>query len=133
MLDDAIEKLNKCSQNELDEIYNVFNRSMIKCEELFGKYAFSKLQYDENTNKVKRPMDLINKSLFSSFSVLLSDEKYADIDLRPYQEKAIKIFGKKLVDSDYFNSITMGTGDKKRIDTNFRYSMEVLEECQIGK
>lgn len=133
MLDDAIEKLNKYSQNELDQIYNVFNRSMIKCEELFGRYAFSKLQFDEATKKVKRPMDLINKSLFSSFSVLLSDDKYANIDLRPYQERAIEILGKKLVNPDYFNSITMGTGDKKRIDTNFRFSMEVLEECQIGK
>ena len=106
---------------------------MQKCEELFGKYAFSKIGWDDNSGEVVRSRDLINKSLFSSFSVLLANEKYKDIDLKDYRYKALKVLGQKLEQSEYYNSLTMGTGDRRRVMTNFKFSKEVIDACGIEK
>lgn len=133
MLDEAIEELNKKSDEELDNVYEIFKRSMQKCEELFGKYAFSKIGWDDNSGEVVRSRDLINKSLFSSFSVLLANEKYKDIDLKDYRYKALKVLGQKLEQSEYYNSLTMGTGDRRRVMTNFKFSKEVIDACGIEK
>lgn len=133
MLDDAIEELSEKEENQLDEIYAAFERSMIKCNELFGEYAFSKIDWDYNTSTVKRSRDLINKSLFSSFSVILADERYDNIDLVTYRQKALRILGQSLRQPEYYNSLTMGTGDRKRVKDNFMYSQGVIDKCLSGK
>ena len=69
MLDDAIEDLNKMQPSMREELYKKFDLAMRRTYDAFGEYAFSKVQKDGRT--VKRNMDYINKSLFSSFSVLL--------------------------------------------------------------
>lgn len=129
MLDEAIEELSHKSKEQLGEIYRTFERSMIKCKELFGKYAFSKIDWDDERKEVIRARDLINKSLFSSFSVILADEKYQDIDLSLYQYSALEILGTSLRNGIYYNSLTMGTGDRNRVKVNFEYSQEVINKC----
>lgn len=85
MLDDAIENLNKMKPENREVLFQKFDLAMRRSWEAFGKCAFSKIYCDGST--VNRNMDYINKSLFSSFSVLLMDSKYDDIDIEAQQKK----------------------------------------------
>lgn len=127
MLDEAIEDLNKSSAEEKKKLYELFNESMRRCYECFGKYCFSKIQPDGNG--VKRNLDYINKSLFISFSVLLMHPKYDGMKLGKYQQCILKTLAKALTNHIYANSLTMGTGDRRNVYANFEFSKGVLEEC----
>lgn len=130
MLDEAIEKLNLMKNKELEELSYFFDEAMTRAYRLFGKYCFSKIFIDKE-DKVYRNLDYINKSLYSSFSVLLLDSQYDDIKLETYQKDVLKKLAKNLENTEYYNSITMGTGDKKRLYSNFKFSLEVLKSCII--
>ena len=128
MLDVQIETLNKYSPEKLDVLYKKFDEAMRRCYLLFGEYAFSKIGW--NNNEVIRKVDYINKSLFSSFSILIMHSKFDNIDLKKYQKKILKELAYKLTeDHMYFNSLTAGTGDKRNVYKNFEVSKEVLETC----
>lgn len=127
MLDDAIEDLNKMKPERREKLFQKFDLAMKRSYEAFGKYAFSKIQREGNT--VKRNMDYINKSLFSSFSVLLLSSDYDDLNIKAYQNKILLELAYYLEEHQYANSITIGTGDKRNVYANFEYSRNVLEEC----
>ena len=127
MLDDAIENLNKMKPENREVLFQKFDLAMRRSWEAFGKYAFSKIYCDGST--VNRNMDYINKSLFSSFSVLLMDSKYDDIDIEAQQKKILQTLANALKNHHYVNSITVGTGDRSYVYAYFEYSRKVLEEC----
>lgn len=127
MLDDAIENLNRMSPEERERLYEKFDLAMKRSYEAFDKYAFSKIQREGSG--VKRNLDYINKSLFSSFSVLLLSAGLDNININEYQEKLLLGLADALEDHYYINSITIGTGDKRNVLKNFEYSRKVLEEC----
>ncbi len=127
MLDDAIENLNKMKPENREVLFQKFDLAMRRSWEAFGKYAFSKIYCDGST--VNRNMDYINKSLFSSFSVLLMDSKYDDIDIEAQQKKILQTLANALENHHYVNSVTVGTGDRRNVYANFEYSRKVLEEC----
>ena len=129
MLDDAIEDLNKMQPSMREELYKKFDLAMRRTYDAFGEYAFSKVQKDGRT--VKRNMDYINKSLFSSFSVLLLNHSYDDINIKSKKEKLLLGLADALADHYYTNSITIGTGDKRNVYTNFEFSRKVLEQCLV--
>ncbi|MDE6940394.1 MAG: DUF262 domain-containing protein [Lachnospiraceae bacterium] len=127
MLDEAIENLNKMKPENREVLFQKFDLAMRRSWEAFGKYAFSKIHFDGSM--VNRNMDYINKSLFSSFSVLLMDSKYDDIDIEAQQKKILQTLANALENHHYVNSITVGTGDRRNVYANFEYSRKVLEEC----
>ena len=128
MLDIQIENLNKYSPEKLDVLYQKFDEAMRRCYLLFGEYAFSKIGW--NNNEVIKRGDYINKSLFSSFSILIMHPKFDNVDLKKYQKKVLKVLASNLTgDHVYFNSLTAGTGDKRNVYKNFEVSKEVLETC----
>lgn len=127
MLDDAIEDLNKMQSERREELFEKFDLAMERSYEAFGKYAFSKIQRDGRN--VKRYMDYINKSLFSSFSVLLLSHSYDNVNIKEHREKLLLELANMLEDHYYTNSITVGTGDKRNVYANFEYSRKVLEKC----
>lgn len=127
MLDDAIEDLNKMNPERREELYQKFDLAMSRSYQAFGEYAFSKIQREGRT--VKRNMDYINKSLFSSFSVLLLNPSYDNVNIKSCREKILLKLADSLTDHYYTNSITIGTGDKRNVYVNFEYSRKVLEEC----
>lgn len=127
MLDDAIENLNKMSLEKREKLFQKFDLAMKRSYEAFGKYAFSKIQ--KEGNGVRRNLDYINKSLFSSFSVLLLDSHYDHVNIRACQGKLLLGLADALEEHYYTNSITVGTGDKRNVYANFEYSRKVLEEC----
>lgn len=127
MLDDAIEELNQMKEDKRDELYEAFDEAMSRAYQAFGNYCFSKIQREGNG--VRRNLDYINKSLFSSFSVLLMNPKYDDIDIKKYQKKLLCKLADMLEEHSYTNCITVGTGDRRNVYANFKYSRQVLEEC----
>lgn len=127
MLDDAIEGLNKMKPEKREELFQKFDLAMRRSYEAFGKYAFSKIQREGSG--VKRNLDYINKSLFSSFSVLLLNPKYDEVNIKEHQEKILLELAKTLEEYYYTNSITVGTGDKRNVYANFEFSRGVLERC----
>ena len=129
MLDDAIESLNKMNPERRAELFQKFDLAMKRSYEAFGKYAFSKIQRDGN--RVRRNLDYINKSLFSSFSVLLLSPDFDYMNIKGHQQKLLLGLADALEDHYYTNSITVGTGDKRNVYANFEYSRKVLEECLI--
>ncbi len=129
MLDDAIENLNRMSPERREELYQRFDLAMKRSYEAFGKYAFSKIQ--KEGNRVKRNIDYINKSLFSSFPVLLLSPVLDDVNIKAYQEKILLGLANALEEHYYTNSITIGTGNKRNVYANFGYSRKVLKECLV--
>lgn len=127
MLDEAIEKINNMTNIERNNCFNEFDKAMKRCVQAFGKYSFSKLQLDDGV--VGRKLDYINKSLFSSFSILLLSPKYDEINLQLYQNGLLKALAKALENHTYVSSITVGTGDKRNVYLNYKLSKEVLNEC----
>ncbi|MDE5825472.1 MAG: DUF262 domain-containing protein [Lachnospiraceae bacterium] len=126
MLDDAIEDLNKMKPENREELFQKFDLAMKRSCVAFGKYAFSKIHCEGN--KISRNLDYINKSLFSSFSVLLMNPRYDNINIEERQDKILQSLASALEDHYYTNSITVGTGDRRNVYANFEYSRRVLEE-----
>jgi len=126
-LDNVVEILNSHYKNiPLDIIQNDFNLSMNNAWKMFGIYAFRKVE--ENYKKVSRNM--INKSLFTAFSVLLSNYNQSLIKKRG---NVLKDFVDWLQTDEYlFGSITYGTNDKARIDTTFLRIEEFLKATYGG-
>lgn len=127
MLDDAIEDLNRMNSARRESLFQKFDLAMKRSYEAFGKYAFSKIQREGRY--VRRNMDYINKSMFSSFSVLLLSPRFEYVNIKLCQEKLLLGVADALEDHYYTNSITIGTGDKRNVYANFEYSRKVLEEC----
>ena len=127
MLDESIEDLNKMTPESREELFQRFDLAMRRSYEAFGEYAFSKIQREGT--KVKRNLDYINKSLFSSFSVLLLNHSYDDVNIRMMQPKILLSLAEALENHYYANSITIGTGDKRNVYANFEFSREVLDKC----
>ena len=127
MLDDAIEDLNKMKPENREELFQKFDLAMKRSCEAFGMYAFSKIHCEGN--KISRNLDYINKSLFSSFSVLLMNPRYDNINIEERQDKILQSLASALEDHHYTNSITVGTGDRRNVYANFENSRRVLEEC----
>lgn len=128
LLDDTVIKMATLEKEELEKIYIAFKRSMKKCKELFGQYAFVKVSLND-AGEIVVKKDLINKSLFMAFSVILSNEKYDGIDLQKYSQKALHELANKLANKNYEMAISGATGDRRNVMANFEYSQEVISKC----
>lgn len=126
MLDDAIEYLNHTDSITKEALYKKFRMAMWRAYQAFGEFCFSKIWLDGEN--VTRNLDYINKSLFTSFTILLMHPKYDEIDIAVYQNELLHALAKKLEIHGYTNAITVGTGDRRNVYANFEYSKGVLEE-----
>lgn len=118
-LDIELERLNHCSENDLLVYKNAFKRAMIKAYALFGEKSFSKPDFDY----------IINKALFTSWSVILAYSQYEPEVLSQFKIKAINTIKNELKkDPAYNTSLTQGTNSKKNVERHFRKAYEMLEE-----
>lgn len=121
-LDEVTELLNaSVSKKLLEDMEEDFYLAMNNAHKLFGEYAFRKVDktYLKNSRK------MINKSLFTSFSVLLSN--YSSRTVTGHGDGTYE-FSEWLFNDHYlYDSITYGTNDKARIDTTFMQIQEFLE------
>ena len=129
LLDEEIENIPLLTQEQRQEIFEAFERSMKKCKELFGDYAFVKIYVNKETGKIDFKKDLINKSLFTAFSVILANPVYANMDLSRFHQKALSVLAEALESSIYDNAISGATGDRRNIISYFNFSQEVINKC----
>ena len=128
-LDAEFNRLNKMSQKELREYETLFCGSMGNAYALFGQYAFRRADLIEEG---KRP--LLNRALFTSWSVLLAD---ADRDRRYLAQKQgqmIQVLADELRENpNYLKAVTVSTGDVRQIQTNFATSRLLMERVLGNK
>jgi hypothetical protein len=108
MLDDPHE----ISDDQLEELYESFRTTMIKCYEVFSDHAFRKWPHDSYG---RHP---INRPLFESWSYVLSRYSIEDLERR---KDAIVSAARGLMTDDraYNDAITAGTGSIAKVRLRF--------------
>ncbi len=125
-LDQAMKKLNKIDENRVQEIKNKFIFAMKAANNIFGEDAFRKIRKITEDGKRKYP---INKALFESWSVTLSDLSEQELEtLIERKENVKEVFIKKMEDdSNFLESVSQAaTKVPYRFDTIKEIIKEVL-------
>lgn len=126
LLDRVIAELNAASDAMLKSYLVDFKDACEQAYELLGDYAFSRLKMQGNSIKLRS--NTINKSLFSAFTVLLSDEKYKYKKLREYRNKVLFEFCIVQSEPTMNAVLSSGTGSKSNLGTIFNCIEIVLED-----
>lgn len=122
-LDNVIDILNKMMVYK--SISNRFYYAMENAAYLFGPYAFRKCKKEHLRPGARK--QFINKSLFTTWSVLLSRYNPDDVKNKVKPEHlTIPLASEIDNNTEYFNAITSGTNDISRINTSFRIAGEIL-------
>lgn len=126
LLDRTIAELNQVSEQELLDYFNLFKFSCVQSYELLNDKAFSRLKMHHG--KILPKSNTINKSLFSAFTVLLTNERYKYADLKSASMQVIEEFF-ILQDGKIVSSIlASSTGSKKNLNDLFYYINNLLKE-----
>lgn len=126
-LDETLEILNKEDEKTLLEIETLFINSMKNAFHLFGKYSFRKCLREHFLPNARR--QFINRSLFTTYSILLSRFDYKKIKTN-YNSGYLN---EKLADEissnkKYLDSITNGTNDLVRLNYSFETAEKLIKE-----
>lgn len=125
-LDNSVELLNKLDNFDFAEYEEAYDRAMVNAKHLFGSHAFRKV-YKDTTPQSYR--SVINKTLFISWAVLLSD-----IDTKILKDKFeegswIKVLGERISnDEHYYNMLSYGTNGWKNIMVAFDKAKQIINE-----
>lgn len=127
-LDDTLELLNKReSELTLNKIKNAFLNAMNITYYLFGDYSFRKCKPEHLKPEARK--QLINKSLFTSLSILLYNYDFNEITKKNTQGCLIQPFAIELDSNQSFNNaITVGTNDRKKIDLTFGIVKKIIND-----
>lgn len=124
-LDELVDKIGKTSYEELTVYIKLFNNAMKNAFWLFGKHSFRKV-YKDTTISSGRSQ--INKALFVSWSVLLSQYDPETIKSKNTQNSFIILLGNEISKYDsLFNALSYGTNGKSNIQCAFRFAQEIIE------
>ncbi|MBR0600991.1 DUF262 domain-containing protein [Bacillus altitudinis] len=140
-LDRTFEELNGFNDNKLNDLEQTFYKAMIKSYDIFDKLAFRKYKLSELSESPRKK--LINKSLFTAWSVILADPNfpfkpakslYSLDESNPVFEptdavcKLAELIEKN---EDYSNALTLGTNAVPRVQMNFKYTKLLWEEIRF--
>ena len=121
LLDETVLFLNEMQENERSVYLEYFKKSMKKCEALFGEKAFSKTT----------SLYLINRALFTSWSIILGAIEVDESTLRAKREQANICMDKYLKEAEYYNAITSATSSRKNMDIQLETAKRILEELDV--
>jgi len=115
--------INKMSTQEIEKLQRRFIRTMMAAYEIFGREAFRK-RY-----KVAAPRSPINKALFESWAVNLSQLNEDQIQVLEakkllLQEKFISLMN----DPAFNNAVSQSTGDINRVKLRFSAINQLIKE-----
>jgi hypothetical protein len=125
-LGDAMEKINRMSEEEVEQLKIFFKISMISSELMLGRYAFRKV-YDVDSARLP-----INKALFEAWSVNFA--KLNTVELSLLQHNWEVLLGGFIQLMNYWqfeNSISQGTGDPSRVRIRFRSIRLLIQYCLL--
>lgn len=128
-LDNAFEQLNSMGDSKLKELEEAFIQAMNNAHKIFGEYAFRKYKLSElNSGRRK----LINKSLFSSWSVILAEPGLSLNPTKEFSFVAVQRLAEELENNeDFSNALTIGTNSMTRVKINFRKTRQLWEEIRL--
>ncbi|HDR4513820.1 DUF262 domain-containing protein [Bacillus cereus group sp. TH150LC] len=127
-LDNALIALNEASDIELAQLEENFKRAMDISNILFKNYTFRKCYITKN-NTVYSNMDIINKALYTSWAVILSNPKYIDFDFSKLGDKVLKKLAQELTkDTRYDSCLTQGTNSTRSVQYSFYKANSILSE-----
>lgn len=115
-----LKKVNRYEDSsECDRIYTNFSRIMKYCYDIFGKYAFRRV----NTEYRRGP---INKAIFELWSICFNRMSDNQLDvLVEYKEDVLQQFINLLLDRDYASAIK--AGDKYSLEHRVNRTTKMLE------
>ncbi|RXZ82397.1 DUF262 domain-containing protein [Paenibacillaceae bacterium] len=127
-LDNAVLKLNETDNKEIEELKVVFKRAMGAANKLFKSYTFRKCYLDSNGD-VYSNLDIINKALYTSWAVILSNPKFENIDFSDCGDKVLKKLAEQLTEDVSYNTfLTQGTNSTRSVQYSFSKAKEILLE-----
>ncbi|EQB16669.1 GmrSD restriction endonuclease domain-containing protein [Sphingobium lactosutens] len=116
-LDQTIETINR-DPRLFDQLVPAFERSMRNSAHLFGAFAFRKCSPQDLLPGARRR--LMNNSLFTTWSVVLAERDEEDVRTVEAESFAGLIAHELDSDADYYDSVSFGTNDRRRL----RYAFE---------
>jgi len=131
-LDNAIELLNARKSAHFEEIKEAFYSGMSNAEYLFGQYSFRKCLPDHLQPNARQ--QLINKSLYSTWSVVLSTvdpEEIASIIPKGAMAEALANELSR-EGNEYFNAVSYKTNDKASLEKAFSKAEKLLNTNMAG-
>lgn len=129
-LDSALQDLNKATHAELSEYEKAFKRAMNFSLRLFREYTFRKCYVYENGNGVYSNIDIINKALYTSWAVILSDPSLEESLIEVLESKMLYKLAEYLtIDYNYNTCLTQGTNSTRSIKYSFYKANEILKEA----
>lgn len=125
-LDDTLDKINAMSEKELNDLREQFLRAMRNCHHLFGQYCFRKCLSPHLLPGA--PRQLINKSLFTTWSVAT-----CDIPLKNVKKLDFGVFSKILANEldkkeEYYTVVTLRTNDRRYLESAFNITEQLITE-----
>lgn len=122
LLDAMIIRLNHTKEEERLFLEQRFLQSMDRCKRLFGDSAFSK-PYSRN---------VINRALFTSWSIVLANAEYPKEWYDARRAKAILLVNQKLEENvTYYNAVTSSTSSKRNMYIQIYNAEKILEELDV--
>ncbi|WP_434748036.1 DUF262 domain-containing protein [Paenibacillus amylolyticus] len=127
-LDNAVLKLNETNNKEIEEFMVAFKRAMVAAKKLFKEYAFRKCYVNSN-GYVYSNLDIINKSLYTSWAVVLSNPRFIDIEFLEFGDEVLNKLAKQLTEDVTYNTLlTQGTNSTRSVQYSFLKAKEILSE-----
>lgn len=121
LLDQTILYLNQTHSKRSENYLLCFEESMEKCSALFGEKTFSKPQSTH----------LINRALFTSWSIVMSEIPMKAEQLMAQQQQAQEALERYLMIPEYYNAVTSSTSTKNSIQIQFDMAKRILEELNV--
>jgi hypothetical protein len=118
----TLEQMNEMPTSELDNLQEIFERSMRANQLLFGEHAFRK----SLASPIGRNRAPINIALFDVCSVLLASLE--DTYMQPRAGKLRETMIKLLQHEEFNQAISISTGNTKQVHTRFRLARAAIEE-----
>ncbi len=126
-LDNSVELLNENKEADYQQIRSDFMNAMNNAYHLFGQYSFRKCLPEHLHSKARR--QLVNKSLFTTWSVLLSKIDNHIIESKVEYEDFANILAQRLnIDSGYYHSVSYQTNSKFSLYNAFENVQNIITE-----
>lgn len=117
-MDNMVLELNHLTDEQQKKILERFKKVMLQCYNILGPASFCKPE-----------SRLINKSLFTSWAVVLTHMDLSDSTLNTNSDKIFNEYQYYLhKDMDFFNAITSSTGTKNHLLLSLEVIRNIVEE-----
>ncbi|MBK9497789.1 MAG: DUF262 domain-containing protein [Leptospiraceae bacterium] len=124
-LNSKVDELNEDNSRHA-EYAKTFLETMNNANHLFGKYAFRKINSEYLKSKDQKKI-LINKSLFTAWTVVLSQYPHSKIKKMPKEALVQSLAIALEKDKNYQLAVTQGTNQRDRLKKSIEKAFELME------